>query len=69
MVQDYTRIPHNPKLYALNPKPCDTGAQDYTRFYLVAVAVIVGFGGLLSPVAEVKLGLGGAAAGTRPLRT
>lgn len=35
-------------------------AQDYFRFYLIAVAFIVGFGGLLAPVAEVKLGLGGA---------
>ena len=35
--------------------------QDYFRFYLIGVAFIVGFGGLLAPVAEVKLGLGGAA--------
>ena len=33
--------------------------QDYFRFYLMAVAFIVGFGGLLAPIAEVKLGIGG----------
>ncbi len=36
--------------------PC---SQDYFRFYLTAVAFIVGFGGLLAPIAEVKLGIGG----------
>lgn len=33
--------------------------QDYSKLYIAAVAVIVAFGGLLAPVAEVKLGLGG----------
>ena len=33
--------------------------QEYFRFYLTAVAFIVVFGGLLAPIAEVKLGIGG----------
>jgi len=32
----------------------------YTRFYGAAVAAIIVFGGLLAPVLEVKLGLGGS---------
>lgn len=31
----------------------------YTRFYAVTVAGIITFGGLVSPILEVKLGLGG----------
>jgi len=31
----------------------------YFRFYTAAVSFIVVFGGLLSPILEVKLGLGG----------
>ncbi|PRW32857.1 hypothetical protein C2E21_8129 [Chlorella sorokiniana] len=31
----------------------------YTRFYAVTVAAIITFGGLVSPILEVKLGLGG----------
>ena len=34
--------------------------QDYWRFYLATVAFIIFFGGLLAPVLEVKLGVGGA---------
>lgn len=34
--------------------------QDYWRFYLGTVAFIIFFGGLLAPVLEVKLGVGGA---------
>jgi hypothetical protein len=35
-------------------------SQDYWRFYLVTVALIILFGGLLAPILEVKLGVGGA---------
>jgi hypothetical protein len=34
--------------------------QDYWRFYLATVAFIIFFGGLLAPILEVKLGVGGA---------
>lgn len=34
-------------------------ARRYTRFYAVTVAAIITFGGLVSPILEVKLGLGG----------
>lgn len=33
--------------------------RSYTRFYAVTVAAIITFGGLVSPILEVKLGLGG----------
>ena len=34
----------------------------YTRFYAITVAGIITFGGLVAPILEVRLGIGGAAA-------
>ena len=41
------------------PPLTDATMTQYFRFYTAAVASIVIFGGLLSPILEVKLGLGG----------
>ncbi len=41
------------------PPLTDATMTQYFRFYTAAVAIIVVFGGLLSPILEVKLGLGG----------
>ena len=41
------------------PPLTDATMTQYFRFYTAAVAAIVIFGGLLSPILEVKLGLGG----------
>ena len=41
------------------PPLTDATMTQYFRFYTAAVAIIVMFGGLLSPILEVKLGLGG----------
>ena len=41
------------------PPLTDATMTQYFRFYTAAVTIIVVFGGLLSPILEVKLGLGG----------
>ena len=41
------------------PPLTDATMSRYFRFYTAAVSFIVVFGGLLSPILEVKLGLGG----------
>lgn len=41
------------------PPLTDATMTQYFRFYTAAVTSIVVFGGLLSPILEVKLGLGG----------
>lgn len=43
------------------PPLTDATMTQYFRFYTAAVTSIVVFGGLLSPILEVKLGLGGNA--------
>jgi len=43
----------------LLPARTDASMKEYWRFYLTSVSVIILFGGLLSPVLEFKMGLGG----------
>jgi len=45
----------------LLPARTDASMKEYWRFYLTSVSVIILFGGLLSPVLEFKMGLGGMA--------
>ena len=42
------------------PPLTDATISQYFQFYVAAVGVIILFGGLLSPVLEVRLGIGGA---------
>ena len=44
----------------LLPARTDASMKEYWRFYLTSVSAIIIFGGLLAPVLEVKMGLGGA---------
>jgi hypothetical protein len=44
------------------PPLTDATISQYFQFYIAAVGAIILFGGLLSPVLEVRLGIGGARA-------
>lgn len=44
----------------LLPARTDASMKEYWRFYLTSVCMIILFGGLLAPILEVKMGLGGA---------
>ncbi|KAK9814259.1 hypothetical protein WJX72_003045 [[Myrmecia] bisecta] len=48
-----------PSVVPFLPPLTDKTVKDYYRFYLSAVSLTVLFGGVLAPVLEVKLGLGG----------
>lgn len=43
----------------LLPARTDASMKEYWRFYLTSVSIIILFGGLLAPILEVKMGLGG----------
>lgn len=42
------------------PPLTDATIRDYANFYITAVSAIIVFGGVIAPVLEVRLGLGGA---------
>ena len=48
-----------PPAVPLLPARTDATLNDYWRFYLTSVSAIILFGGLLSPILKVKMGLGG----------
>ena len=45
------------------PPVTERTIQAYTRFYVLAVMAIIGFGGILAPSLEVRLGIGGEVGG------
>ncbi len=49
-----------PSALPLLPPLTDATINVYFQFYATACAIIIIFGGLLSPILEVRLGIGGA---------
>ncbi len=54
-----------PSVLPFLPPLTDKTVQDYYRFYALAVSFTLLFGGLLAPMAEVRLGIGGKGFGFR----
>ena len=48
-----------PSVVPFLPPLTDATIREYFQFYLSAVGAIILFGGLLAPILEVKLGMGG----------
>ncbi len=49
-----------PSVVPFLPPLTDATIREYFRFYVASVGTLVLFGGLLAPMLEVRLGLGGA---------
>ena len=49
-----------PSVVPFLPPLTDATIREYFRFYIASVGTLVLFGGLLAPMLEVRLGLGGA---------
>lgn len=49
-----------PSVVPFLPPLSDATIREYFRFYIASVGTLVLFGGLLAPMLEVRLGLGGA---------
>ena len=49
-----------PSVVPFLPPLTDATIREYFRFYIASVGTLVLFGGLLAPILEVRLGLGGA---------